>query len=136
MRVQFLSEQHKRRFEQVCASMPAMQQTDRSKLAFLFLLTGDRKLWKKARLSIKARDGRFLWPESWENSSEANADDMLAELAGQFLGGTKAKTMLHVLDELRDNQLKLVFNAVLVRRMGIHCTRDKEKIDERYYYYM
>jgi len=136
MRVQFLNEQHKHRFERVYASMPAMQQTDRSKLAFLFLLTGDRKLWKKARLSIKVREGRFLWPEGWGNSSEANADDKLAELAGQFLGEGKVNVMLRVLDELSDDQFKLAFNAILVRRFGIQCTCDEEKIDERYYYYM
>ncbi|MCP3763613.1 hypothetical protein NLX67_14630 [Domibacillus sp. A3M-37] len=136
MNVQFLNEQHKSRFELAQASMPVMQRADRSKLAFVFLITGDRKLRKKISPYISLKDGRFLWPDTLMDRDLTNGDDALLTLALQFLSDVKATAPIHLMDELTDDQLRLALNAIIVRRTGIQCSPNKEKTDERYYYYI
>lgn len=131
MKVQFLNEQHENRFRTVYASMPAVQQADRTKLAILFLLTGDSKLEKKAASYINPKKGQFLWTEAWPDSG-----DSLSALVRHLLDGTKVKTMCHLMDDLNDNQLKLALNAIMIRRLGVQSDFYDDKSDERYYYYM
>lgn len=136
MNVQFLNEQHQSRFELARSSMPAMQRADRSKLAFVFLITGDRELRKKVSPYIHLKDGRFLWPDTIVDQSITSGGDALLTLALQFLSNVKATAPLHLMDGLSDDQLRLALNAIIVRRTGIQCPLDKEKTDERYYHYM
>ncbi|WP_046176431.1 hypothetical protein [Domibacillus indicus] len=138
MNVQFLNEQHKSRFELARASMPAMQQADRSKLAFVFLVTGDRTLRKTLNPYIHLKDGRFLWTDtlSSPDADAANGSSTFLTLAIQLLSNQKITAPVYLMDELSDDQLKLALSAIIIRRIGIPAFPEKEKTDERYYYYM
>lgn len=136
MNVQFLNEQHKSRFELARSSMPAMQRADRSKLAFVFLITGDRSLRKKVSPYIHLKDGRFLWPDTIVDRAFSDHRDALLTLAMQFLSNVKATAPIHLMDDLSDNQLKLALNAIILRRTGIAEEQLYDKTDERYFYYM
>lgn len=120
MNVQFLNEEHKKRFEQMYNLLERSEEIDFSKTAYLFLITGDSELQEKTAHFAFLRDQRIFHSEQLAREQLTRGSKLLAVLGSRFLKKEQAVLSLHERSCLSDEQLKLALNAIVIRRTGLN----------------
>lgn len=115
----FLNDEHYERFIQLKDLLAKAYQNDKEYLAVIFLLAGDKELFKKVSPYFDEKEGIFNFTEMFNKEEFSSSYYTLAKLAVHLFNNEEKITPLELVSNLDQSRYKLAINAIYVRRQGV-----------------